>query len=287
VSSRRTMILIAAIAVGLLAAFLVFNYVQGAEDRAQGDAQRVDVFVVRDQIPRGVSGTQAQEQNLIQRDQIPREFLPPTAITSLDQIDGKVALNNLAPNQVLVDGMFVDPADAQVGFSELLEDDRTAITVSVDQVRGVAGLLVPGDEVNIMLTGADIPSDPGQTAVDNNIQNMFPEYTRVLYQKVRILAIGSTAAAQPGANLTEDAEGEAAAPAAAEPLANAGLITFSVPLEAAQYIASIDSSAMYLTLVPEGYEPTPLPPLDLDQIDQLPGEAGDILTPYGPDGEAD
>jgi Flp pilus assembly protein CpaB len=278
------MILIAAIAVGLLAAFLVFNYVQGAEDRAQGDAQRVDVFVVREQIPRGVSGTQAQEQNLIQRDQIPRDFLPPTAITSLDQIDGKVALNNLAPNQVLVDGMFVDPADAQVGFSELLEDDMTAVTISVDDIRGVAGLLVPGDEVNLMVTRESITApDEGNGADRDNVAIRLGQDARMLFQKVRILAVGTQAASQPGENLTEDAEGAEADPAEAA-TGNSGLITFSVPTTAAQYIASAVPGSIYLTLVPEGYEPTALPPLDLDTITEFPGEIGTQLTPYGPDG---
>ena len=38
VSSRRTLILIAALVIGALAAFLVFNYVNGADDRAQDNA---------------------------------------------------------------------------------------------------------------------------------------------------------------------------------------------------------------------------------------------------------
>ena len=40
-SSRRTLILIAAIAVGALAAFAIFNYVGGIEDRASQDVERV------------------------------------------------------------------------------------------------------------------------------------------------------------------------------------------------------------------------------------------------------
>jgi pilus assembly protein CpaB len=278
------MILIAAIAVGLLAAFLVFNYVQGAEDRANEDAQRVDVYVVQEQIPRGVSGTQAQEQGLIQRDQIPQEFLPPTAILSLDDIDGKVALNNLAPNQVLVDGMFVDPADAQVGFSELLQADRVAVTISVDQIRGVAGLLVPGDEVNILVNAtAQTANEEGEVEGD---LAYITQPSRYLYQKVRILAVGNLAAAQPGENLTEDAEGEEAAPE--EEVGDTGLITFSVPADAAQVITSADPAGIYLTLVPDSFEPTPLPPLDLaGLLDTLPGEDGGQLTPYGPDGEED
>lgn len=276
-SSRRTMILIAAIAVGLLAAFLVFNYVQGAEDRAQGDAQRVDVFVVREEIPRGISAAQAQEQNLIQRGQIPREFLPPTAIRSLDEIDGKVALNNLAPNQVLVQGMFVDAQEAQVGFSQLLEDDLTAITVSVDQVRGVAGLLVPGDEVNLMVT---TPAEGGDGAASPDGDPLAAN-ARMLYQKVRILAVGTQAAAQPGENLGEDEEGAAAA---APPASDTGLITFAVPARAAQLIASVPAGQIYLTLLPEDYGPAALGPVS-ELPAELPGEVGTELTPYGPDGE--
>ena len=44
-SSRRTLILLGAIAVGVIAALLLFNYVQGIEDRANNNAKRVDVYV--------------------------------------------------------------------------------------------------------------------------------------------------------------------------------------------------------------------------------------------------
>jgi len=270
------MILIAAIAVGLLAAFLVFNYVQGADDRANQDAQRVDVFVIEGDIARGLSGTQAFEQGLIVEDQIPQEFLPPTAITDPADIDGQVALNNLAPNQVLVQGMFVDPADAQVGFSELLEEGRVAVTVSLDQVRGVAGLLVPGDRVNMLVTA----SQEGDTSP-------LAQNARYLFQDVEVLAVGTEAAAQPGENITETAEGEEAP--VEEETGDTGLITFSVPPEAAQLIASVPVGSLYLNLVPEDYEPSPLSELDIAALledNALPGEQGDELTPYGPDGGA-
>ena len=43
--------------------------------------------------------------------------------------------------------MFVDPADGLVTLLARIPDDQVAITISVDQVRGVAGLIVPGDLV--------------------------------------------------------------------------------------------------------------------------------------------
>lgn len=279
------MILIAAIAVGALAAFMIFNYVGGVEDKANEGAERVDVFVVRQDIPKGLPGEQARDEGYIVQDKIPREFLPATAVRSLDQIDGRVALNNLAANQVLVDGMFVDPAQAQIGFSARIPDNQVAVTVSIDEVHGVAGLLVPGDKVDLLVassTGSDSGSD---AASDTGEASSVPSggESRVVYHSVEILAIGQTATPQPGENITAaGAEGTTATTAPV--VASSGLITFLVPLEAAQLITALDPGQLYLTLVGPDYEPEPIPSFQLNPSDPLPGETGSELTPYGPDG---
>ena len=59
VSSRRTLILVAAIAIGALASFLIFGYVSGVKDEAFGDAERVKVYVVKQTIPKGTYGEEA------------------------------------------------------------------------------------------------------------------------------------------------------------------------------------------------------------------------------------
>ena len=269
-SSRRTLVLLAAVAVGAVAAFALFNYVRGVEDRANEGAERVQVFVVREAIAKGVPGSQAREEGLIAQDEIPREFLPETAIQSLEQIEGKVALNALAPNQPVVEGMFVDPAESQVGFAQRLDGDEVAITISVDDVRGVAGLLVPGDEVNILVTAGGGGGDTNGDGVPDGGGGVYSRPARFLFQAVRILAIGQSAAPEPG----DDAE-------AADGPVGSGSITFSVPPEAAQQIASVEPGSIYLTLLGPDYSPVPLPPLDPSQ--PLPGESGQ-LTPYGPSG---
>ena len=275
------MILIAAIAVGAIAAFMIFNYVGNVEDRAHEGAERVDVYVVRQDIPKGMTGEEAGAEGFIVQDKIARDFLPATAIASLDQIAGRVALNNIAANQVVVNDMFVDPAEAQVGFSERLPDDMVALTVSVDQVKGVAGLLVPGDKVDLMVarsTADEAPTEPNEAE------------SRIVYHAVEILAIGQSAAPQPGENITtaseegEAAEGETTATTTVAP-ESSGLITFMVPLEAAQMISALPPEDIYLALVGPDYEPQPLPPLELTpDFSPLPGETGGELTPYGPSG---
>lgn len=52
-SQRRTLILVAAIAIGALASFLVWNYVNNIQDTAYNDAARVPVYLVRRPSPEG------------------------------------------------------------------------------------------------------------------------------------------------------------------------------------------------------------------------------------------
>jgi pilus assembly protein CpaB len=277
------MILIAAIAVGAIAAFALFNYVGGIEDRANEDAERVSVLVVRQDIPQGTPGEQAVAENMVVEDEIAREFLPATRITSLDQISGKVALNNLAANQVLVDGMFVDPTAAQIGFGQRLEENHVAISITVDQVRGVAGLLVPGDLVDIFVTTDDSQTVDGQVSTTAATQGVYGNNARMLYHQARILAIGQESAPQPGEEAAAPEEGEEAAPVAS------GLITLDLPVDAAQLIASTDPGAIYLALTGPDYSAQPVPRIDINEIEELPGETNSDtrfghLTPYGPDG---
>jgi pilus assembly protein CpaB len=271
-SSRRTLILIGAIVLGIVAALLLFNYVRGIEDRANDNARRVDVFTAQQDILRGTPAETATSDGAISESQIPQEFRPASAITTPDEIARKVALFDIPANSVIVRGMFVDPAQTQISFRQRLRNpEHVAITVSVDDVRGVAGFLVPGDEVNIMVfqdtEGAE--GDAGDTAVFNSV-------ARYLYQKVQILAVGQSTLLAPGEQTETDGETQT----------GSGLITFNVPPVAAQYIASAQNAGgMYLSLVADDYQPRPLPPLD-PSFATLPGESGD-LTPYGPAGNQD
>jgi pilus assembly protein CpaB len=267
------MILIAAVAIGLLAAFALVNYVSGVEDRANDGAEQVPVLVVREDIPKGTAGSAVIEQSFIAEDKIARNFLPATAITDLDQIVGKVAFNDFAANQILVQGMFVDPAVSQIGFGELLDGDNVAISISVDQVAGVAGLLVPGDEVDIFA------SDTG-LETDNAGSNTLNPSARLVYHQARILAIGASTAPQPG-----DAPPEEGAEAGVVD----GLITLDLPVEAAQLIATISgNSNIVLALTGPDYTAKAVPQLDPGELAEFPGETDAAsrygqLTPYGPD----
>jgi Flp pilus assembly protein CpaB len=298
VSSRRTLILIAALVVGALAAVVVWNYVNGADDRAQGNAAQVDVFVVKRDIPRGTNGASAIDDGFIQKDQIPQRFRPGTAVTDEETIRTFQAVTDLAANSVLVQGMFVSPQDASFSNAELLKDNRVAVTISVDDVHGVAGLIVPGDFVNVMVMPRDdfcaAPTqDPGSakpptppTLFDLKTAPVQSQYVcrpaRMLYEKVQVLFVDKTTVTQPGQTPTTTDTGEPAQPAVQT--IRTGLITLAVPAAGAQYVASINADQLYLTLVAPDYNPQALGQIDSSHITTLPGEDPAQQTPYGPTG---
>lgn len=277
-SSRRTLILIASVLVGAIAAYALFTYIGGIEDEANDNAERVEVFKIVQDIPKGTFGDEAFALGLIEPDVIAKEFRPPTAITSPAQIDGLVAISDLPVNQVVVSNQFVSQAESLSTFSSLLKNNEVAITISIDQVRGVAGLLVPGDFVNMLVTAdaAVAPAEGEAPAEGQGGAAVFTAPARYLFQKVQILAIGQSRALEPGETSATNPDGTPVTSS------SSGLLTFAVPADAAQQMASVAGGSYYLTLVPKDYQPEPLPPLDVNA--PLPGETAGQLTPYGPDG---
>ena len=239
--NRRTVILIVAVVVAIVAAGAIYGYLNSVQDRAYADAKLVKVFRVDKDVKKGLPGEQAIDQSLVKSSDIPQKYRPTTALTDINAIRGKVSLNDLSAGQVVVDGMFVDPRVATVSFAQRIPPGQVAISVQVDQVKGVANLIVPGDQVNLLATA--------------------PDGERYLYQNVNVIAVGATPAPQPGETT-----------ASTTPAGGSGLLTFAVPPQAAAKISV--ANGLYLTLVPPGNQPVAVPPVTQNNLFSGP------LTPY-------
>ena len=261
--SKRTLVLLAALVIGVVAAGALYFYVNGIESRAYKGTQPVLVYVIEQNIPAGTSGQNAQP--VIAQKKIPLDVRPATAVTDPSIIIGKVAKTDLVQGQVLVQGMFVDQVDAvQSTFADRLGKGRVAMTVSVDQVHGVSGLLQPGDHVTMMVVldasqAAAAKGDPN-AVVTTIAGGAALGSIQFLYQNVEILAIGTNIGTPQPANV-------AAAP-------SSGLITFAVPAAAAARIALVNSQ-LYLALEPTGYTATSLDPINYASL----FKTDNLLTP--------
>jgi Flp pilus assembly protein CpaB len=288
VQSRRVVVLVLSFVLAALAALATYSYLQGTQDRANKGAALVQVYVVRHDVPKGTPAEKAFSDGYLGTTQIPAKLRPASSIVDPKQIAGKVALVALPANQVVVDGLFVDQRVAQVTNAQRVDPGQVAVSISLDTVRQVNGLLVPGDLVNVM---AKRPYKLDRVTPDQAklgyAAGQLQSGWGVLYQNVKVLFIGATAAPQAGET------GKVVAP-------GSGVITFAVPQEAAERIvlASQGDGGLYLTLVPPGNQPQVVQPVGPEHLfgpscdslgaDGIAGTADDTpagcvpLTPYAP-----
>jgi pilus assembly protein CpaB len=251
VSSRRVLILVAAVALAAITALATLNYASSADERAFGDAELVEVFIVKKDIQKGFPGERALDEGFIAKASIPRKFSPASALVNAQSLRGKVALAPMAAGVPVVQGGFVEPRVASESFAQRIDKGMEAVTLSVSDVQGVARLIVPGDRVNMMVTLDGEATDPAAQKT-----------TRLVLQGVEVLAVGNATELQPGeqAPVVEGEAGQAQT-------VDSGLITFSVPgMDAERLVHASQAGTVHLTLVPPDYAPAPLPPVNRDNL---------------------
>lgn len=283
-SSRRTLILIGAVVVGALAAFLTLSYVRGVENKSDEAAQMVEVVVASGPIAKGSPADGAIEAKLLTIEKRRQDELPANPVRRFADIMGQVAAVDLGGGEVITTSMFVSPTSLTGSNSAGIDKGNVAITINVDQAAGVAGLVKPGDNVNILATYC--PPDPscvmqhGQTAGSGEVT--FNKPTSYLLQGVKVLAVGQQLGT-PVAASAPAAGGAGATPETTAPPAQSPLITVQLPPREAQILATVRDASLYLTLNRPDYTPVPMP--FLNTVPQLPGEAGTPLYPTQASGQ--
>jgi pilus assembly protein CpaB len=212
-TSKRTVVVAVAVAVGVVASVLSYVFLNNAQNNAYHNAKLVNAYVIAKPIPRTLSGVDAANGGYLQEKKVPAEFRPASAVTNLTSIRDDSANTNLPVGEIVVSGMFVAPDTIASVAAETVPQGDVAISVSVDQVHAVAGLIQPGDKVDILL---DINGNQETT----------------LYQQVPVLAVGTTLVPAPGTT-----------PSGTQTTASttSNVITFAVTPAAAARIALADS----------------------------------------------
>jgi pilus assembly protein CpaB len=91
--------------------------------------------------------------------------------------DKRSVLSSIEANEPILEWKITGPGQ-RASLSALLQEGMTAVTVRVNEILGVAGFVLPGDRVNVLLTRTD--AERGQ-------------FTDVLMQNVKVLAINQLA----------------------------------------------------------------------------------------------
>ncbi|MBE0476582.1 MAG: Flp pilus assembly protein CpaB [Coriobacteriia bacterium] len=184
--------IVVALVLGGFAAVLAGRYLTSAKATIDADSQPVEVLVAEADIPRGVSAEQLFEQKLVTRARIPRRFVAAGAISSARMVEGQVLAVPVSSGEQLSTSRFQYPSEA--GLAHNVPKDYVAVSLPVDMVSGVSGLLKPGDHVAVILSLAD--DDEGDDSV-----------TRIVVRKTRVLAVDRSVGVEKTEGVTQAAQG--------------------------------------------------------------------------------
>lgn len=84
----------------------------------------------------------------------PNDAIPANSFSSIAELtkgDKRVVLASIEPNEPVVANKITGPGQ-KATLSALLEDGMKAVTIRVNDVGGVAGFVLPGDRVDVLLT---------------------------------------------------------------------------------------------------------------------------------------
>lgn len=168
-------IIVAALVLGGLAAVLAGQYLRGARADIAALSEPVGVLVAQQDLPRGLTAEELVDRGLVKEERVPRQFVAADAVSSVRLIESQVLAVPVSNGEQLTKTRFQYPA--QAGLSYSVPENLVALSVDVDDVKGVAGLLKPGDHVVVYATFR--PDGTAKTA-----------YSQVVVKKARVLAVG-------------------------------------------------------------------------------------------------
>lgn len=170
-NKRFFVVLVGALAFGLLAAVSVSRYLSNAQALTK-DMRGVAVAKVA--IPVGTKIIPEQVMMV----QFPKESTPDGTFENVDKLTGRVAVVNIAAREPITDARLA-PEGTAGGLSAVIPEGYRAMTVKVDDVVGISGFIMPGTLVDVVVV-----ITPEDTA------NGRGPISKIVLQNIKVLANG-------------------------------------------------------------------------------------------------
>jgi pilus assembly protein CpaB len=161
--TRLLMIGFVALALGAIVSFTVYRTLKAG--RGADAPPGVDVVIAANDIPVGAK----VEERDVKVVRFPSSDLPPNCFHLKSSVIGRGAVLPIGKGEFFLPGKLAGE-NAGSGMPSLIPPGMRAISVRVNEVIGVAGFVVPGTRVDVLLTGnPNSSSDQQTTTVLENV----------------------------------------------------------------------------------------------------------------------
>lgn len=144
---RNRLVFLLAIIFALATATLTYNYLNNAK-AALDQTEYLSVIVAAQDIP----GETIIQPAMLTTQKKPAQLKHPKEITNAEELVGKILVVPATAGQSILSSQIYLDGDQMKGLAYLIPVGKRAVTIAVNDVSGVAGLLNPGDRVDILAT---------------------------------------------------------------------------------------------------------------------------------------
>ena len=241
---RQHIALVIALVAGLVAVLMLNQYIKTIKDNVRAETlstigQTVNVVAAATEIKAG----QRVEDFMLGFLEVPSRFVQPNYVKSPRSVIGKIAAVNLAKGeQISATQVTTKPLSRPGGLAVRIPKGKRAITIPIDKISAVGGMISPSDYVDILGT---FP----QTVIDAEGKEVVQPVMVTFMQNVLVLAVGTRI--DPGDGGKADTVTLALAPIEAQVVAyvqqNGQIrLVLRPPLESGvDPVAPIDANAVY------------------------------------------
>jgi len=172
---RRKLIFIFSLVIALVAAGSVYYYLDNLKKTYQYEGDYIQVVVAKQHIP---ARTKVLSK-MIEIKELPGKYINEKVVNKPEDVVGKLTVSEILPGEILRTEKLANGKDIEDGLAFLVKPGMRAITVAVDDVSGLAGLLRTGDKVDVLGTF----SLPASADHENT------SYTSFLIQNAEVLSL--------------------------------------------------------------------------------------------------
>jgi pilus assembly protein CpaB len=147
---RRTIAILLAVVLALVAAGLVVWYVSSLKEEKAPVVITKPVIVAAANIPARTTGAEMVANGLVKEEQVPEAAVIPGAVTDLSALDGMVISVPVVSGQQLLQTQLAKPETQAMSFR--IKQGMRAVTLPIDRENAVGGSIQEGDRVDVIAT---------------------------------------------------------------------------------------------------------------------------------------
>lgn len=153
---------------GGIAAYMASGWLQARSHQTRAPGVAMEMVQVVTAAKEIIPGATLNGEN-IKLSEWPKDKVIPGIMSDLKAAEGRVTRNHLYPGEVIIENRLA-PKGTPGGMAGIIQDNTRAVTIKVDEASGVAGFIMPGNRVDVLLTmdRKKFDEDPvTQTALQN------------------------------------------------------------------------------------------------------------------------